>query len=88
MFLAARDDDQFRKSVTLKILWFETADPVTQAARFRDEQIRGEAVSTATGVNSPGSGSLQVLTKSGRVAGYWISSTSSVTLARTSTAPG
>ena len=37
VFLAWRDDDQFRKSVALKILRFETDDPAT-LARFRNER--------------------------------------------------
>ena len=37
VFLAGRDDDQFRKSVALKILRFETDDPAT-LARFRNER--------------------------------------------------
>jgi hypothetical protein len=41
VFLANRDDDQFRKHVTLKLLWLETDDPAV-LARFRNErQILG-----------------------------------------------
>ncbi len=37
VFLAIRDDDQFRKSVALKLLRFDTGDPAV-LARFRNER--------------------------------------------------
>jgi serine/threonine protein kinase len=37
VFLANRDDDQFRKSVAVKLLRFETGDPAS-LARFRNER--------------------------------------------------
>ena len=37
VFLADRDDQEFTKSVALKVLHFDTGDPVTQG-RFRNER--------------------------------------------------